>query len=339
MSRPLQCSRPPDLRPMRPNARSAPAEKGCFRSGCLRAHCDGMQLANLDHLATTHHGVVSREASGLSRSAWYRSIAASQLEQVFPGVVRLHGTARTPEQRIAAAVLATAPSSMASHRSAARLWGIPRPDDDPVDVIVIGARRRFTGFDEVIIHRPRDLERLAPQRRSGIVCTNALRAVLDLGAVDRAAVSDAVGHVITNRLATLNALQTVVIQHSEHGRTGIVALREAVAEWSIDAKPTDSMLEQTMHRLISRHRLPPVEFHPVIGGYEVDFRVTGTPVILECDGWAHHGLQRSNFERDRQRDAELLAAGWIVLRFTYRAITTRPKHTADRISATIARWT
>jgi very-short-patch-repair endonuclease len=298
-----------------------------------------MQLSHLDHLAMANHGVVSRSTSGLSRSSWYRAIAAGQLEQVYPGVARLHGTARTSEQRIAAAVLATGPSSMASHRSAAHLWGIPRPDDDPVDVIVVNARRRFTGFDEVTIHRPRDLERLSPQRRSGIVCTNVLRAVLDLGAVDRAAVSDAVGHIITNRLATLNALESVVIQHSEHGRTGIVALREAVAEWSIDAKPTDSTLEQTMHRLITRHRLPPVEFHPVICGYEVDFRVIGTPVILECDGWAYHGLQRSNFERDRQRDVDLLAAGWIVLRFTYRAITTRPKDTAERIVATIARWT
>ncbi len=305
-----------------------------------------MHLTNLDHLATANHGIVSRSASGLSRSSWYRAITAGQLEQVYPGVARLHGTARTTEQRIAAAVFATGPSSIASHRSAAHLWGIPRPDDDPVDVIddpvdviVVGARRRFTGFDEVVIHRPRDLERLTPQRRSGIVCTNALRAVLDLGAVDRSAVSDAVGHLITSRLATLNALETVVIQHSEHGRTGIVALREAVAEWSIDAKPSDSMLEQTMHRLITRHRLPPVDFHPVICGHEVDFRVTGTPVILECDGWAYHGLQRSNFERDRRRDADLLTAGWIVLRFTYRAITTRPKDIVDRIVATIDRWT
>ena len=47
----------------------------------------------------------------------------------------------------------------------------------------------------------------------------------------------------------------------------------------------------------------------------------GTPVMLECDGWAYHGLDRSNFERDRDRDAELTAAGWIVVRFTYRAIT------------------
>lgn len=309
-----------------------------FRFDGLTTHCAVVRLSTLDQLATINHGVVSREQSGLSRSSWYRAIASGQLEQLFPGVARLHGTPRTPEQRIIAAVLATGPTSLASHRSAAHLWGVPRPDDDPVDVIVVGARRRFVGFDDVVIHRPRDLERLTPQRRAGIVCTNVLRTVLDLGAVDRPGVSDAVGHVITNRLATLDALESVVIQHSEHGRTGIVALREAVCDWSIERKPADSVLEHTMHRLIKRYRLPPVEFHPVICGHEVDFRVLGTRVILECDGWEHHGLQRSGFERDRRRDAELLAAGWIVLRFTYRAITTRPRDTAARIAATIARW-
>jgi very-short-patch-repair endonuclease len=298
-----------------------------------------MQPSTLDSIATANHGLVTRATSGLSRSSWYRAVASGHLDQLFPGVARLPGTARTREQRIAAAVLATGPSSIASHRSAAHLWGVPRPADDPVDVIVVGARRRFVGFDDVVIHRPRDLERLRPQRRANIVCTNILRTVLDLGAVDPSAVSDAVGHVITNRLATLRALETVVVQHSEHGRTGIVALREAVAAWSIDRKPTDSLLEQTMRRLIDRYRLAPVEFHPVICGYEVDFRVLGTPVILECDGWAYHGLERRNFERDRRRDADLIAAGWIVLRFTYRAITTRPKETADRIAATVAQWT
>jgi len=66
--------------------------------------------------------------------------------------------------------------------------------------------------------------------------------------------------------------------------------------------------------------------------------VIGTPVILECDDWAYHGLQRTTFERDGDRDADLIAAGWIVVRFTYRAVTTRAKATADRIAAAVARW-
>jgi hypothetical protein len=73
------------------------------------------------------------------------------------------------------------------------------------------------------------------------------------------------------------------------GRRGVVALRDAIADWSIDQKPADSVLETVMARLIARAGLPPVEFHPIIEGHEVDFRVIGTPVILECDGWKYHG--------------------------------------------------
>lgn len=288
-------------------------------------------------MATAQHGVISREASGLSRSSWYRAIASGQLDQLHPGVARLRGTRPTPEQRIIAAALAVGPDALASHRSAAHLWGVARPADDPVDVIITG-RRRLPSLVGVIVHRPKDLQHLIPQRRSGIRCTNILRSVLDLGAVDPSAVSDAIGHALSNGLCSLGAFERTVIQHSEHGRAGIVALRDAVADWSIDRKPSDSVLEQVMHRLIATYRLPDVEFHPTIAGFEVDFRVIGTPVILECDGWTYHGLQRATFERDRERDADLIAAGWIVVRFTYRAITMRPKATADRIAAAVAQW-
>ena len=88
----------------------------------------------------------------------------------------------------------------------------------------------------------------------------------------------------------------------------------------------------------ARYHLPRVEFHPIIEGREVDFRFLGTPLIVECDGWAFHGLQREQFERDRSRDAMLIAAGWIVLRFTYRAITGTPGSVARRISTALERW-
>jgi very-short-patch-repair endonuclease len=144
---------------------------------------------------------------------------------------------------------------------------------------------------------------------------------------------------MTTGLASLAAIDAAAAEHAKQGRSGMVSLRDAIADWSIDDKPADSVLESIMARLIRRYDLPPVEFHPVIAGREVDFRVTDTPVILECDGWAYHGLDRATFERDRGRDADLTAAGWIVVRFTYRAITTRPKATADRILAALDRWT
>ncbi len=214
---------------------------------------------------------------------------------------------------------------------------MPRPDDDPVDVLMIG-RRRNLHLDGVVIHRATDRGRLTPQRRSEIPCTNILRTIVDLGAVDPGGLHAAVGHALSTNLASLSALEAAVGEHARQGRRGVVALRDAIADWSIDHKPADSVLETAMARLIARHRLPPVEFHPIIEGYEVDFRVTGTPVILECDGWKYHGLDRSNFERDRDRDADLIAAGWIVVRFTYRAIVSRPSATAQRIRAAVERW-
>ena len=296
-----------------------------------------MQLSDFDAWARAHHGIITYEASGLTRTAWYRAIRRGDLQQIHPYVARLIGTPSTAEQRIIAGVLAIGAPALASHRSAARLWGVPRPDDDPVDVIPL-SRRRDLHLDGVIVHRPTDRARLTPQRRSGIACTNILRTIIDLGAVDPSGVHAGVGHAIATRLASLDALEAAVGEHARPGRGGIAAVRDAIADWSIDDKPADSVLEIVMTRLVDRYRLPAVEFHPVIEGYEIDFRVTDTPVLLECDGWTHHGLDRLNFERDHDRDADLIAAGWIVVRFTYRAVTTRPKATADRIRAAIDRW-
>jgi very-short-patch-repair endonuclease len=296
-----------------------------------------MRLTDLDDVARANHGIVTSDTSGLSRSAWYRAIAAGTLDQIHPGVARVPGTPDTPEQRIAAGVNAMGAPALASHRSAARLWGVPRPHSDPVDVMLLG-RRRALRLDGVVIHRTTDRQHLTPQRRSGIACTNILRTIIDLGAVDPGGLHAAVGHAIATKLASLGAIEAAVADHSRPGRSGVVALRDVIADWSIDQKPADSVLEAVMARLIATRGLPPVEFHPVIEGHEVDFRVIGTPVILECDGWSYHGLDRTGFERDRDRDAGLIAAGWIVVRFTYRAIVSRPGATAQRIRAAVDRW-
>jgi very-short-patch-repair endonuclease len=252
-------------------------------------------------------------------------------------VARLHGTPDTAEQRIIAAVSAVGAGALASHRSAARLWGIPRPDDDPVDVL-LPAQRRDLQLDGVVVHRPRDLARLVPQRRFGIRCTNIIRTLLDFGAVEPESLHGAVGHAITTNLVSLEALELAAAEHARPGRSGVAAIRDAIADWSIDHKPADSILETAFARLAERYELPQLEFHPVIDGIEVDFRARNTPVIIECDGWAYHGRERQHFERDRQRDAKLIGAGWVVLRFTYRSIITQPKVTADRIIRAVAKW-
>ena len=158
-----------------------------------------------------------------------------------------------------------------------------------------------------------------------------LRLLCDLGAVDRAAVGAAVGHVVTARLASPVALRNAIDRHSRRGRHGVPAFRAALEEWLIDGKPVDSVLEPAMRKLFERYRLPPYEFHARIAGYEVDFWIVGTPIVLECDGWEFHAKTRAQQDADAARDAHLSEHGYVSVRFTYHQIVRRPAEQARRI--------
>ncbi len=98
-----------------------------------------MELARLDLFASAHHGVVTRQAAeraGVSRSAWYRALDAGWIAALHPNVARMHGSPTTVEQKIAAAVLAAGPGALASHGTAAFLWGLPGAEPSTVDLIV-----------------------------------------------------------------------------------------------------------------------------------------------------------------------------------------------------------
>ncbi|MGH9272588.1 MAG: endonuclease domain-containing protein, partial [Ilumatobacteraceae bacterium] len=310
-----------------------------FRFPHVIAPRAGVDLMRLRIFSDDHHGLITRSAAerlGGSTAAWYRGIDGGPLELIHPGVARLPGAPATRLQAIAAAVLAV-PGSLASHRSAAWLWGIPRPDVDPIELIV-AARTRSPDLRGVIVHRPRDRRDLKPVLRSNIPTTNVLRLLCDLGAVDASGVVDAVGHVVTSRLASPVALQRAISRHTRRGRHGVPAFRDALANWVIDDKPVDSVLEPAMKRLFETYGLPPLEFHAHLGGYVVDFLIVGTPIVLECDGWEFHAKTQAQQDADAARDVGLAELGYLSLRFTYHQIVRQPARQARRIAAVIARW-
>jgi very-short-patch-repair endonuclease len=299
-----------------------------------------MNIDLVERWARAHHGLVTLEHAssvGISDDAWWRAVRRGRIHLLHPGVARLPGTVRTREQRIAAAVLAAGPAALASHRSSAYLWGIERPDDDPVEVLVPRAQYRLE-LEGVVIHRPRDLGDLGRSVREGVPTTNPLRMLCDLAAVDPAAIGAAVEHVIIAGLARPTGLRALVDRHARKGRTGVTALRAAVQRWPLGDKPADSVLEPAMARLLDRHRLPPAQFHAVIDGLEVDFWILGTPLVIECDGWEYHVKRQDRWQRDRERDAHLSTAGYVTLRLTYDHITRRAASTARRIELLLDRW-
>ena len=100
-----------------------------------------------------HRGLLTFEASKLTRAQWNLAIARGDMELRHRDVARLYGAKSTQEMRIEAAVLAAGPGALASHRSAALLWGVERPAADPVDIIMPRWSRQARLAD-VVVHRP-----------------------------------------------------------------------------------------------------------------------------------------------------------------------------------------
>jgi len=91
-----------------------------------------------------------------------------------------------------------------------------------------------------------------------------------------------------------------------------------------------------MLNLIRRGRLPQPETNKKVLGHEVDFLWREHMLVVETDGRQAHGTPRA-FETDRRRDAELQAAGYRVLRFTWRQITDEPEATLVILATTLQR--
>ena len=58
-------------------------------------------------------------------------------------------------------------------------------------------------------------------------------------------------------------------------------------------------------------------------------------LVIELDGWAFHATP-DRFQRDRRRQNRLIAAGWTVLRFTWRDLVERPEQVITTIRTVLA---
>jgi very-short-patch-repair endonuclease len=73
----------------------------------------------------------------------------------------------------------------------------------------------------------------------------------------------------------------------------------------------------------------------MVQGLEVDFVWRERRLIVEIDGFAFHG-NRVAFEQDRDRDSRLAAAGYRVIRFTWRQLTGQPEGVLIRLGQALA---
>jgi very-short-patch-repair endonuclease len=265
-------------------------------------------------LAARQHGMVSTgqlRAAGLGRGAIASGVRRGWLHPYMRGVYAVGHERVTYQGRLWAAVLVT--GGVLSHRSAAAAWDL-MPPGGPVDVTVSSAAHSRGG---ICVHRTTTLSLDDVVRdRDGLPRTSVARTLTDLADV-------------------LDGRQMKrVIERADVRR--ILDVKDLPGRRKITTKPepefTRSDLERHMRALVKRHGLPAPSVNASVLGNEVDFFWSDQRLVAETDGAETH-LTRAAFENDRRRDAELLAAGYRVVRFTYRQVSDEPRYVANTLKA------
>jgi very-short-patch-repair endonuclease len=221
-----------------------------------------------------------------------------------------------------AAVLACGSSAVLSHRSAGRLWRLSRAGGGPLDVTRSSGWRGPRG---VAVHRVPLLEDEWTVR-DGIPVTGVSRTLLDLAAiVDRRQLERALNEAEVLRLTDRLSLPDLLERYPR--RHGAATLRAVLADDEALGGPTRNELEDRFAALLDAHDLPRPRFNAdlVVRGrhFNVDCLWGEQRAIVELDGAAVHRTGRA-FEADRERDRILTAAGWHVIRVTWRQLRDGP---------------
>jgi very-short-patch-repair endonuclease len=243
-------------------------------------------------------------------------------------------------QRLLGACIAAGPTAAASHRAAARLWGL-LDGEQPLEVTV--PLRRAPRVRHVAVHRSTDLTPDQVTRRRDIPVTNPLRTMVDLGHVlGPDDVEDALDRGLVAGRFSLVALERVLERLARSGRSGCGVLRRVLDDRALGDQRPDGLLEPRMARLLRDADLPSAEFQHVVcdarGRHiaRVDFAYPDRRVGIEVDGWSVHASRRA-LQSDVERQNELVTAGWTVLRFTWHDVVRRPAKVTEDLQRFFAR--
>ena len=282
------------------------------------------------------HGVVARvelRALGVDFHTERRRLKSGEWARAGKRVVRLSAAPVTPEQRLMAACLEAGKGSVASHQSAAWLWGLIGAPARHAITVPRGARQTV-GWAEV--HRPKD----APQgviSRSGIPCTTVQRTLVDLAGVLTSGGFDvALDRALASKLVTVPALMSELECLARPGRCGVGPLRAALRRRGYVGAPNPSVLESRTLRLLKMSGLRPLATEVRVGDggrYRIDILVAPR-LVVEVDGFAYHHSpeQKSQDERRRNR---LRLEGFFVLVYGWRDVTQDGQRVTAEIRAAI----
>jgi very-short-patch-repair endonuclease len=287
-------------------------------------------------LGAAQQGVVARgqlRQRGMSISAIDRLVRVGRVQVRHPGVYQV-GPLPLPGAAEHAAILALRGEGRISHGTAARrhrlLAGAPHTNS----VEVTMAHRRRRRLEGVRIHRVHDLRDDEVTQIDGIPVTTPARTLLDLAECTTAReVEQAYATALRKQLVTPDDMREMLERHPTH--RGAHLWRRLLAQHGGPAF-TRSQAEEKLLALVRSAGLPRPELNARVLGHEIDFLWRDARLVVEVDGYVFHSSQRS-FGMDRRRDAELTAAGYRVLRFTWDDLVAHRLAAIARLAAALAR--
>ncbi len=265
-------------------------------------------------------------ALGIGRGAIDHRVSVGSLHRVLPSVLSLVAPVLEPLAAETAALLYAGDDCVLSHETAAALWGLA-PEPPFVALTVVG--RTVQRQPSIHIYRVKDLDARDVRMRHGFPVTAPARSIIDFAAAHPAeAVARVLNEARVLKLVT-DAELTAALGRCR-GRTGTRCVRALLAAEHGPAI-TRSEAERRLRSLLRAADLPDPQFNVRVGNHLVDALWPRQRLIVEVDGYGFHGHRRA-FETDRRRDQELVAAGYQVIRVTWRQLTEEPIAVAARLA-------
>jgi hypothetical protein len=278
---------------------------------------DATPDARIAVLAATRLGLVTlaqAKAAGLTPRAIAHRVRSGRWDRVRPGVYRIAGSDPTAAQALLAACLHQGLAAVASHRSAAWLWGLDGFDEPPVrpEVIVVGdATRRDV---RTTLHRT-TVWTLSDRSVCGVTpVTSPTRTLVDLGAVvPRHRVEAA--RDSAHRLGLVSLARERRQLERLAALPGAGVLRRLVAD-DRGMPPAQSLLKRTVLRRLRALGVPePVRQHEIrVERRPIRFDAAwpDVRVAIEAHSYRHHS-DRRHWSDDVTRLNAAGRCGWLVI--------------------------
>ncbi len=285
-------------------------------------------------IAGTEDNIIDWEqllAAGLGRGAIRHRVSAGSLQRVHRHLYLTGHAPPTLRGRARAAVFACGDDAVTSHRTAAELWDLLLDTGCDPEVTVAG---RNPGVHPGIRVSSRDEHRsgrdLRPRRHPGhLARADDLRHRRDR-AIPRggARAAGSARALQPHRRPDPGRTRQRPDPERRPGDQTAAGRRPRPGPYAITGRAADALAAPASRPAGPRGKCP-------LPRLPARLPMASQRLVVEIDGYGRHG-GRASFEADRRRDQVLVAAGFRVIRVTWRQLTEEPYGVIARIAQALA---